>query len=209
MRLPRKSLWLFFLAALFLLFPTFIDLASDRSGEILVAKETVSPPFDRTVVLIQRQNLDGAEGVILNRPLTEEQKAGVPAFLKEKGIDVGYGGPVDFPDKIYVLEEIPSEGEEGVQYDLNEWDVAVKAAPDLLERLVRDRTKRERRYRVFIGYAGWGPFQLYSEIRERGIWYSLPAAHDIVFQKGEKTGWQILFDREKETIDTSEPRFGD
>jgi putative transcriptional regulator len=45
--------------------------------------------------------------------------------------------------------------------------------------------------RLFIGYAGWAPGQLDSEMA-RGSWRVLPASSELVFDADPQTLWKRL-----------------
>lgn len=180
-------------AGLLLLATPYLVAHEGYSGTILIARLRTNPPLDKALILVGRHNIDGAMGFIINRPLTEEQRAHLSPFIRNAGIPVGYGGPLDTTDQIFVLEEKkPAKPGEEPDIDISSWDDAVKATPDLLDRIRQSIKNGEQRYRVLTGYVGWGPFQLEAEILLRNIWKSIPSTHDIVFQNGDATHWDAL-----------------
>ncbi|MFQ5467621.1 MAG: YqgE/AlgH family protein, partial [Kiloniellaceae bacterium] len=65
-------------------------------------------------------------------------------------------------------------------------DVAWSADPRQLRALGADNGPRHAL--LAVGYAGWGPGQLESEIAEGG-WFSIPASNDLVFAAHPSRSW--------------------
>ena len=87
-RLTRQSLPALSFVALGLLMmamPLIIE-HSGYLGDVMVAHENAAAPnFDKTLILIGQESADGASGIILNKPLTEEQHAKLTPFLRDSG----------------------------------------------------------------------------------------------------------------------------
>lgn len=128
------------------------------TGQLLVAHPNMlDPNFRRSVLLISSHNVEeGAEGLIINRPLdkrvselvtdpTPGALAHVPVFL---------GGPVGTNQLMFAAFDW--EGRDSLSLNQN---VALEEANHLAE---RDRSA----IRAFVGYAGWGAGQLESELRQ-------------------------------------------
>jgi putative AlgH/UPF0301 family transcriptional regulator len=162
-------------------------------GKILVADERIGFPFDKSLILIDRNGIDGTAGVILNKPLPEAQRAKLTAFIRDSGIPVGYGGPVGLLERIIVLEEKKPAIPGGTpQYRLSDWDDAVRAAPTLLDKIRQSIKNGDQSYRIFTGMTSWAPLQLETEILVRSEWTAVPPSHDIVFQNGAGSLWDAL-----------------
>jgi putative transcriptional regulator len=188
-----------FLVMGFLLISTpYIVEHCGYTGEILIADDQMQKPFDKSLVFVVQQDIGGAAGVIINKPLSAPLHEQLAPFIKESGIPVSYGGPIGLPDRIVVLEEKdPVTPGGSPQYDLNDWDAAVHDTPDLLNKIRESLERGEQRYRLFAGLTAWGPFQLESETLVKGEWYAMQASHDLVFQNGSATKWDILEPTEK------------
>lgn len=170
-------------------------------GSIMVAREDMPSPFDKTLILIGQHTVDGAVGIVLNKPLTESQHGKLSAFMRDSGIPVGYGGPIETSDKLFVLQILEPKGPgQNPDYDLSRWDDAVRETPDLLDKIKESLKKGERRYRVFTGYAGWGPFQLEAEIAVKFAWHNIPMNHDVLFQSSEAAQWESLSRKHMEKV---------
>jgi putative transcriptional regulator len=134
-------------------------------GTLLVASDKLGDPnFAETVVLITRRDeTEGTMGVVLNRPMDMTLAKAFPG-LKGNSDPVYEGGPVS-PDAVQALLRTSAQPAEAERIAADIYLVARKAA---LEKSITDRVPSEK-FRVYLGYAGWGPGQLENEIRE-GAW---------------------------------------
>ncbi|MFY0531055.1 YqgE/AlgH family protein [Nannocystis pusilla] len=138
--------------------------------------QLVDPNFVRSVVLIIDHSEKGAFGLIINHrlPTTIAEFADAVTLRWEGPADQGLrlGGPVE-PVRAFLL------------HDQSQWDpLAEDVAPGAfltasLEGVRRVSDNRfggaGRNYLVFLGYAGWGPGQLESEMAQ-GSWLAVPCA---------------------------------
>ncbi len=190
-RLSRTTLLILLAAALAL--PSGHRLSGQHprpaAGMFLVAQPDLQDPnFAHSVVLLFDYGEHGAAGVIVNRPteallqdlLPETEGAGQVAGK------VYLGGPV-LPQGVLVLMRAASAPEEArAVFD----DVYVSADRDLLDRLAKDGGT----FRVYAGYAGWGPGQLDWEIRKGG-WALVPADAEAVFGDDPMAVWRKMLRR--------------
>lgn len=133
-------------------------------GQLLVAGPTLlDPNFHRTVVLIVEHEDAGAMGLVLNRrsPIPAEQA--IPelsdALVPEDRLWMG--GPVQ-TTSVVVLADF--EGSE-----VDSMEVQGELGLVLPDADLESVGGAVRRARAFLGYAGWGPGQLESEL-ERDDW---------------------------------------
>jgi putative transcriptional regulator len=148
-------------------------------GQLLIASpRLVDPNFFHTVILLVQHNDEGALGLVVNRPLqtsiqemwkevSEGDVCEVPGHLHQ-------GGPCEGPLMVLHGDDIYSEIEviKGVHFCTRR---------DTIEKLVADNPGAMK---FFVGYAGWSPGQLESEIRE-GSWLSAPADPTLVLEGNE------------------------
>ena len=134
-------------------------------GQLLVAGPTLlDPNFHRTVVLIvEHEDSGGAMGLILNRrsPIPAEQAIPELGDALEPDDRLWMGGPVQTTSVVVLAD-----------FEGSELDSMVVHRP--LGLVLPDSDLEEvggavRRARAFLGYAGWAPGQLESEL-ERGDW---------------------------------------
>jgi putative transcriptional regulator len=177
-----------------------MGLMAERSlgGRLLVATPLLGDPnFRRTVVLIvDDQHGDGTLGVVLNRP-TEVPVGQVlePWTDLVTGPSVVFrGGPVQ-PDSALALALATGEAEPMGWKSLSVAPVMrriglvdLEAPPELLAPGVSS-------FRVFAGYAGWGPGQLQGEIDE-GAWYVLRGEPADAFAADPGKLWRTVLRRQ-------------
>jgi len=155
-------------------------------GTILVASEKLNDPhFVETVVLITRREADGGTmGVILNRPMDLSLAKAFPQM--HGGNDPVYdGGPVAL-DAVQALLR-SSEKPDTAQHILADIYSIARKAP--LEKSINDRLD-SLKFRVYLGYAGWGPGQLENEVR-LGAWTVVHGSR-YVFDSHPTTLWDRL-----------------
>jgi putative transcriptional regulator len=142
-------------------------------GQLLLASpQLLDPNFVQTVVLLVEHNDMGALGLVINRPTgktVQELWKQVGEEACESRQPVHLGGPVSGP----LMAIHTADG-------LAEMEVATgvffAAKKQNLDELVR----RDERFKLFVGHAGWGPGQLEGEI-EQGAWRAIPATLEDVF----------------------------
>lgn len=161
-------------------------------GAVLVARRTLSNPlFGKSVILLLRYGKSGALGLIVNRKTTvpiSHVVRGLKAAA-DKSDPVFLGGPVDLAT-MFALARAPRkpEGSTGVAGDI----YLVKTRTALGKLL--DQTSNPGTLRVYVGYCGWGPRQLESEVL-RGSWYIFHGNEDVAFDAKPATLWSRLIAR--------------
>jgi len=159
-------------------------------GQLIVAGPKLQDPnFRRTVVLICEHTEDGALGLVLNRPTDIAVTDSVPELLEllGEGSQLWDGGPVQ-PQSVVLLAELDEPPEEALMV-MGDVGLVLQGAD--LEELAG----RARRGRAFLGYAGWGPEQLESEL-ERDDWIVIEAQPDDAFAADGDDLWAAVLARE-------------
>jgi putative transcriptional regulator len=148
------------------------------AGKLLIATERVRGSiFEDSVILLIEYSKREATGVIINRPTDVPLHALFPNLgtVRDLPHKVYLGGPVE-PGKVIMLIKTPSPPE-GAVHVLE--DVFVSSSIKILERMGSNPAPDER-LRLYIGYAGWGPRQLDTEIL-RGSWRVADATAELIF----------------------------
>ncbi len=180
------------------LFAPFVGavLAQDvalANGIFLVAKpELPDPDFRETVVLITQPDAgNGPLGVILNRPLAARLSDAFPdgVAIPAASEQIYAGGPVARNRMLFLLR-----ADTAPPRSLRVLDDLFLTGDPQLPLQVADGQMKATAYRAYIGYAGWGPRQLQSEIAAGG-WYLLPADADTVFAADAATVWPAMIKR--------------
>lgn len=160
------------------------------TGQLLIAMPTMRDPrFTRTVIYMCAHNSEGAMGLVVNRLVGSLT---FPELLTQLGIDVPerkrdlrihFGGPVE-SGRGFVLhsDDYTQDGTLMV-----EGGVALTATVDILKQIAGGSGPHHSL--LALGYAGWGPGQLDSEIQANG-WLHAPADDAIVFDEDLDGKWQ-------------------
>jgi putative transcriptional regulator len=161
-------------------------------GKFLVAsRRLLDPNFREAVVLLVEYGLDGAMGLVINRPSKVKLTAVFPDIkeLKDRKDTIFIGGPVAVNRMMMLIRSsrVPEASKEITQ------DVYMSSSWKVLERLMKNTVKDET-FRLFAGYAGWAPDQLDFE-RTRGDWHVLKADTEAVFSQNPSALWPELIQR--------------
>ena len=164
----------------------------DLAGQILIAMPGMADPrFDRSVVLICAHSEDGAMGLIVNKPLEELSFSGLLEHLKiplgpeGRDIRVHFGGPVE-RGRGFVLHSADwaqGRGEGTMQVP---GGYGMTATVDILQALANGGGPGQAL--LALGYAGWGPGQLESEIA-RNDWLTSPVPPGLLFDANDGAKW--------------------
>ena len=155
---------------------------------LLVANPILMDPnFLRAVVLLVEHNEDGAFGVVLNRPLpltlAQVCSDGDMAYAGPDGALAWRGGPVEPQRGVLLVEGGLPEAEDTV-LDMTHF---LSHRKDLLESLLQSD---DAKYRLYLGYAGWGPGQLDMEMEE-GAWTMKPLVSSWLLDANPSNLWHL------------------
>ncbi len=158
-------------------------------GQLLIAMPTMADPrFERSVIYICAHSADGAMGIVINRPKPDISftellrqleiiEAGdeirLPATVGAMPVHVG--GPVE-TGRGFVLHSADWFIENST-LPIDE-RICLTATLDILRAIASGNGPSNAL--LALGYAGWGPDQLESEIQSNG-WLHCTADPDIVF----------------------------
>ena len=160
------------------------------TGQLLVAMpQMLDERFVKTVIYMCAHTEDGAMGLVVNKILEDID---FPDLLDQldlspssggDDIRVHFGGPVE-SGRGFVLHSSDYHQEATMVIDEQ---IAVTATTDIL----RDITEGDgpQSSLLALGYAGWGPGQLDSEIQANG-WLSVDADPGLIFGAEPDKVWQ-------------------
>lgn len=163
------------------------------TGRLLVATPQIEEGvFHRSVVLVLDHTEEGAQGVVLNKPLEAEVDAVLPGWqeLATSPPTVFHGGPVQ-TDSALALVAILGDGEApmGIRRLFARIGVLdLDAPPPLVASEVSG-------LRIFAGYAGWSSGQLDEEIRT-GSWFVVEAEPRDAFSGDPEALWVRVLRRQ-------------
>lgn len=163
----------------------------DLTGKLLIAMPGMSDPrFDRSVVFLCAHSSEGAMGLIVNKPSADLE---IADLLRQIGVTpaetldpmpVHFGGPVE-NGRGFVLH--------GADYTGNESTLKVDASfgmtatVDILQQIAAGTGPAQ--CIMALGYAGWGPGQLESELQQNG-WLTSDASLELVFGSDSSAKWE-------------------
>ena len=160
------------------------------TGHLLIAMPQMEDQrFQRSVIYICAHNSDGAMGLVVNRLFDQLT---FPDLLEQLNIEVGartkqirvhFGGPVE-AGRGFVLhsDDYVRDGTMVVTTGF-----ALTATIDILKAMALGEGPQLSI--LALGYAGWGPGQLESEISANG-WLAVPADHNLVFDGDNDNKWR-------------------
>lgn len=151
------------------------------TDHFLIAMPNMADPhFSKTLTYICEHNEEGALGVIVNRPIDMD----MAALFEQIGIEltrtelarqaVYYGGPVQ-NERGFVLHQPAGEWQSTLA--VNE-RLGLTTSKDILEAVGRGHGPDK--LIVSLGYAGWSPGQLESELGQNA-WLSVRADPQVIF----------------------------
>jgi putative transcriptional regulator len=151
------------------------------AGKFLIARPTmVDGFFGRSVILLLQHNPEGAFGLVLNRP----------AQTKDLPFPIFVGGPCKM-DGLLMIHGL-------ADWVAEEDETATEVCPGVFlgtssqfERATEAPAELSEKFRVFTGYAGWGPDQLEMEMEDGG-WIVLPASGEVLFNTPVQELWERL-----------------
>lgn len=168
--------------------------STSLAGQLLVAAPKMTDPrFSETVIFMIDHNAGGAMGLVVNRALgTGQLKTllegfGVESDTASGSVRLHYGGPVE-TSRGFVLHSTDYTGPS--TRVLND-GVAVSTGRDILNAIGEGKGPRVKRF--ILGYAGWGPGQLESEMA-RDDWLTAPAHSSLVFEEDLDDAWRKAVD---------------
>jgi len=159
------------------------------AGKFLVASRQLGDPnFRETVVLLLDYGPHGATGLVINRPTKVSVPEVLPGLEEVRHVEdlVYLGGPVATESMMMLLRSPVELDESTLVFE----DIHVSQSIDLLRRYAQAETDRPE-YRLYAGYAGWGPGQLDGEI-ERGDWYVVDGDSALVLTEDPASTWGRL-----------------
>jgi putative transcriptional regulator len=168
-----------------------------HTGRLLVATPSVEGEvFHRSVILMLHHDDGGAQGVVLNKPLTAEVDSVLPGWQRVVTAPhvLFQGGPVatssalglvtvpgDVPEPLGVRRLFGSLG-------LVDLDVPTPVVAAELAGM-----------RIFAGYSGWEAGQLEGEIL-RGDWYVVDAEGRDPFTSDPEGLWRAVLRRQRDSL---------
>jgi len=148
--------------------------------------------YRQTVLLAAPAPNGGHVGVILNRPTKRSLGSLFPEHEPSKKVvePVFYGGPFSRGALVALVRSDHTPGGGSVPLMQNLY-LAFRA--NTIDHVI-ETTPNDARY--FVGYVGWRPGELKSEI-DRGLWSVMNAEVDTIFRKDTDSLWEELLQQSR------------
>lgn len=167
------------------------DPTDTLAGYLLVATPQLEGDFfKRSVIYIAEHNKEGAMGIIINAPIDKVsihdviEQMELPVSMGDRKMPLLFGGPVE-PHRGFVIHN----GEHLQDTSLSHRDdITVTANAAVLVGWMHGEFTAKSL--LALGYAGWSPGQLESEIEE-GSWVVVPATQHLVFDAPMEARWDL------------------
>lgn len=163
------------------------------TNHFLVAMPSMKDPyFQRSVIYICEHNQHGAMGIMINAPIDITvggmlQKVEIVAKQAQMGESlkqpVHNGGPVA-EDRGFILHQPKDDYQSSIKMTD---ELIMTTSKDILAVLGTDDEPEQ--YLVALGYSGWEPGQLESELADNS-WLTMEADPNIIFETPVQDRWQ-------------------
>lgn len=167
-----------------------IEQDTNLTGKLLIAMPAMDDPrFAHSVIYMCSHSDDGGMGLIVNKPQIDLQfsdlldQMGINKAPGVRDIRVHFGGPVD-QTRGFVLHSSDYAAATGTLAVADE--ISMSATLDVIEDIASGTGPDTSL--LALGYAGWAPGQLESEIAHNG-WLTCDARSDIVFGRANEHKW--------------------
>ena len=165
------------------------------AGQLLIAMPSMTDPrFTKTVIYMCAHNSEGAMGLVINKKIDQLtfpdllEQLEIDPVSPKSAVNVLFGGPVE-QARGFVLHsaEYFQEGTMRVNDK-----VGLTATIDILRDIAQGYGPRDKI--LALGYAGWGPGQLDTEIRANG-WLHVEADDKLVFGDELADKWEMAIQK--------------
>ena len=154
------------------------------------------PRFKRSVVCICAHNEDGAIGIINNKIIESLSFAKIIKQLKLKKNKVKsdysepiyFGGPVE-TERGFILHTADYFSENSTSINT---EISMTASTEILQALIDGNGPNKSI--IALGYAGWGPGQLDTEIQSNA-WLSVQSDPELIFSDKTSDKWDMALEK--------------
>ncbi len=188
----RFALYTLVAAAVIVAFP-FGAFAQGEDAVLLVAHPAFRDLEYRQTVLIAAPAPSGGHvGVILNRPTRRSLSSLFPEHEPSKKVldPVFYGGPFSRSALVALVKSEASPGAGSVPLMK---DLYLTFRANTIDHVIETTPNRAR---YFVGYVGWRPGELKTEI-DRGLWTVIDADVETIFRKDTEGLWEELLQQSR------------
>lgn len=156
--------------------------------------QMMDPNFARTVVLLCRHGEEGAFGLVVNRPLPSPGRIvfNLDPPVETGDVQIWVGGPVE-PERSWILiggeTHVDPDPARGLAVGER---LHLTTSPELLREMLGPTPPPLAR--LIVGYAGWAPGQLETELEESS-WLLSDVDQDLLFNTPADRMWEAAIRR--------------
>src|SRR5262249_24491869 len=166
-----------------------MESANLAPGLLLAMPQLNDPNFSRSVVLMIEHSQQGSFGLVINHPspikASELLESLEMSWHGEDSAVVWAGGPGS-PSTRWRPHHPVGHGQPGQGTIAITSSISLSTSPDRLRAIA---IQPPRNIRLLLGYSGWGPGQLESEM-SRGAWLHAHADPKLVFDTPPDDMWE-------------------
>ena len=161
---------------------------SIKNNFLVATKKMNDPRFQKTVIIMLESDIDGAWGLVINKPIGSlplKMLINVPEnkkVLDNIKIPIFWGGLVD-EDRIYILHSNEYESSSTKRFNDISLSVDYEILYDIAEK------KGPKKNIVILGYSGWGDGQVEGEM-EKDHWILSEIKENIIFDIDASKKWK-------------------
>jgi putative transcriptional regulator len=166
------------------------DLSGYLTGQFLLAMPHMQDPrFEKAIIYICGHDVNGAMGLVINKHLGSLTLKGLLEYLSlpqetiKKDLPIYCGGPVDM-GRGFILHSDDFAHTATVPLGNN---ISLTATVDVLQSIAEGKGPHE--CLLAMGYVGWGPGQLDSELHSNR-WLQIEADSETLFQVPIEKKWE-------------------
>ena len=141
--------------------------------------------FGRSVIYICEHNLEGAMGLIINKPMDDISFKGlknVNHISQSLRMKLYFGGPI-LVEKIIALHTNELKIETAIPLNNK---ISISSGKEIIRDIENDINLN---YKLFCGHSGWSPGQLEKEIKN-GDWLLQSSKTDLLFNLTTEKIWE-------------------
>lgn len=163
------------------------------TGQLLISMPTQEDErFEKSVIYMCAHSKDGAMGIIINKKIDYDlypdllQQLGIDNPLIGKKLYIRYGGPVE-SGRGFVLHSDEFIRKETLTIDKG---IALTSTSEFFDDLSKGNGPKNSI--LALGYAGWGPGQIESELISNS-WMTLRTDSNFIFDESVSNKWNDAY----------------
>ena len=164
------------------------------TGQLLISMPSQEDErFEKSVIYMCAHSKDGAMGIIINKKIDYDlypdllQQLGIDNPLIGKKLYIRYGGPVE-SGRGFVLHSDEFIRKETLTIDKG---IALTSTSEFFDDLSKGNGPKNSI--LALGYAGWGPGQIESELISNS-WMTLSTDSNFIFDESVSNKWNDAYD---------------